>query len=138
MYTQTLCCVWLLRCPWTIHFSVHSIFSARILEWVVISFFKRSPWVRKKICVPCISRQIPYHWATWKPILNIKAIRDISMTYGFRMLLSESGPMICQREDLSDFKYCLHHLAKKGRYSYYISNILLRLHTVSNRCYKIE
>ena len=47
--------------------SVHGIFQARILEWAVISSCKRSfrPRDRTHVsCVPCIGRQILYHWAT--------------------------------------------------------------------------
>ena len=43
--------------------SVHEIFQARILEWVVISFSWRSFQSRDWTCVSCIGRQILYHWA---------------------------------------------------------------------------
>ena len=35
--------------------SVHGIFQARILEWVVISFSRRSSWPRDQTCVSCIA-----------------------------------------------------------------------------------
>ena len=42
--------------------TVHGIFQAKILEWVVISYSRRSSWPRDQTCVSCIScigRQIP-------------------------------------------------------------------------------
>ena len=47
--------------------SVHGIFQTRILEWVAISFSRRSFLLRVQtnvFCVSCIGRQILYHWAT--------------------------------------------------------------------------
>ena len=44
--------------------SIHGISQARILEWVVISFFRGSFRLRDRICVSCVGRWIVYHWAT--------------------------------------------------------------------------
>ena len=44
---------------------IHGILQARILEWVVISFSRGSSHPRDwthVCCVPCIGRQILYHW----------------------------------------------------------------------------
>ena len=49
--------------------SVHGIFQARVLEWVVISYFRRSSQPRDRThvsCISCIGRWVLYHWATWK------------------------------------------------------------------------
>ena len=49
--------------------SVHGIFQARILEWVVIFFSSRSSRPRHWTpisCVFCTVRRILYHWATWE------------------------------------------------------------------------
>ena len=49
--------------------SIHQILQARILEWVAISFSRRSSWHRDWTHVFCISgigRQILYHCTTWK------------------------------------------------------------------------
>ena len=35
--------------------SVHGIFQARILEWIAISFSRRSSQLRDQTCVPCVS-----------------------------------------------------------------------------------
>ena len=45
--------------------SVHGIFQARILEWVAISFSRRSSWPRVKPTSPYLLyyKQILYHWA---------------------------------------------------------------------------
>ena len=47
--------------------SVHGIFQARILDWVVISYSRGSPWPRDRTrvsCISCTGRQILYHGAT--------------------------------------------------------------------------
>ena len=44
--------------------SIHGILQARILEQVAISYCKGSSQPKDRICIsciPCISRQIPYH-----------------------------------------------------------------------------
>ena len=56
--------------------SVHGISQARILEWVVISFYKGSSQPRDWTCisfVSCIGRQILYHW-TIKEALKYKQV----------------------------------------------------------------
>ena len=55
--------------------SVHGISHARILEWVAISFSKRSFQPKDGICVSCISRQMFYYWAT-REACRQKALRD--------------------------------------------------------------
>ena len=44
--------------------SVQGLSQARILEWIVISFFKGSLWPRDQTCISCIGRQVLYYWAT--------------------------------------------------------------------------
>ena len=46
--------------------SVCEISQARRLEWVAISSSRESSWPRDRTHDSCISRQILYHWATWK------------------------------------------------------------------------
>ena len=41
--------------------SVHGVFQAGILEWVAISFSRKSSWHRGGICISCIGRRILYH-----------------------------------------------------------------------------
>jgi len=43
--------------------SVHGILQARILEWVTISFSRRSSQPRDQTHIYCIGKQIHYHWA---------------------------------------------------------------------------
>ena len=45
-------------------YSVHGIFQAKILEWVAISFSRRSSRTRDQTWVSCIDRQILYSWTT--------------------------------------------------------------------------
>ena len=44
--------------------TVHGISQAKILEWVAISFYRRSSWSRERISISCIARWILYHWIT--------------------------------------------------------------------------
>ena len=52
--------------------SVHGIFQARILEWVIISFSRRSSPPRDQTWISCLAgsllhfRRILYCWATWE------------------------------------------------------------------------
>ena len=51
---------WLFATPWTVGFSVHGIYQARILEWLAIS------WSNLHLPVSCLGGGILYHWATRK------------------------------------------------------------------------
>ena len=73
MYIDCCCCCLVAKlCPtifdpmdWTLTgSSVHGISQARILEWVVLSFFRGSSQFRDRTQVSCIGRQILYHLAT--------------------------------------------------------------------------
>ena len=50
--------------------SVHRIFQARVLEWVVISYSKGSSWPMNWTHISCIGQWILYHWATWEAQLR--------------------------------------------------------------------
>ena len=50
--------------------SVHGIFPARILEWLAISFSRRSFWPWDRTWVSCIGRRLHYHWATREACKN--------------------------------------------------------------------
>ena len=60
--------------PWTIcrlpGSSIHGVFQVSILEWIAISFSRRSSWPRDRTHVSCIGRQILYCWATREAPLN--------------------------------------------------------------------
>ena len=49
-----------------IGFSVLSIFQARILEWISVSFFMGPSWPRDRTHVSCTGRWIFYLWTTWE------------------------------------------------------------------------
>ena len=56
--------------------SVHGIFQARILEWVVTSYSKGSFWPRDQTpisCVSCIAKWILYYCATWEAHISLAA-----------------------------------------------------------------
>ena len=51
--------------------SFHRFFQARILEWVALSYSRRSSQPRNRnwvSCVSCIGRQILYHWTSWEAL----------------------------------------------------------------------
>ena len=50
--------------------SVLGISQARILEWVVTSFSRRSSQPRDWTLVSCIGRRVLYHWATREALAN--------------------------------------------------------------------
>ena len=57
-------------------FSIHGIFQARILEWIAISYFRGSSWLRDQIHVFYVSyngRWILYHQATWEAQIDISS-----------------------------------------------------------------
>ena len=65
--------------------SVHGIFQARVLGWVVISSYRGYSRPRDWTCISCIScigRQVLYHCATWEApsvmIFNIYCLLTLS------------------------------------------------------------
>ena len=63
-----------LATPWTVcsppSSSVHGIFQARILEWVDISFSRRSSQRRNRIWFSCIAGRFFNNWARGKSLIN--------------------------------------------------------------------
>ena len=53
----------------------------RILEWVAISFSRRSSWSRCWTCVSCIGRRILYHWVTREPCILCVLLYILFMLY---------------------------------------------------------
>ena len=78
---QSISCVQLFATSWTIH-SPPGFFQARILEWVAVSFSRRSFWLRDWTHISsmfCVGRQILYHWATWEACSQtLKATRNLT------------------------------------------------------------
>ena len=48
--------------------SIHRILQARILEWVALSFSRRSSPPRDRTCIFCIGRLILYQLVTWEAL----------------------------------------------------------------------
>ena len=79
-YPLCVCaCVYVRSCPTlcsTVDYSppgssVHEMFQARILEWVTISFSRRSSQPRDQTqisCAPSMCRWIPCHYTTWEAL----------------------------------------------------------------------
>ena len=76
---KSLSRVWLFATPWIVHqppgSSVPGIFQARILEWVAISFSRKSSRPKDRTHVSCISRWILYCWATTEALWQILPIK---------------------------------------------------------------
>ena len=72
LHAQSLSCVWLFATTRVVarQASLSMGFSqARMLEWITISSSRGIFWPRDRThvsSVPCIGRQILYHWATWE------------------------------------------------------------------------
>ena len=69
--------------PWTLAtpgIFVHGILQAIILEWVAISFSRRSSWPWDQTHISCFGKRILYCWATKETLPNILAgdIRQVS------------------------------------------------------------
>ena len=61
--------------------SVHGIFQARMLEWVAISYSRRSCWHRDWTHIPCISRWVLYHCATWETSLTFPKYSFVPLSW---------------------------------------------------------
>ena len=71
--------------------SVHRIFQARILEWLAISFSRRSSWPRDQTQVSCIAGRFFTIWATKETIWN----SEVKVT--------QSCPTLCNLTDYTVF-----------------------------------
>ena len=73
----------------------------RLLEWVVIPFFRGSSWPRDQTYVSwvtCIDRQILYQWATWEAAYvhtclrmisqHVKGVEGCTWDWGYRWSLN--------------------------------------------------
>ena len=79
-------------------FSVHGISQTRILEWVAISFSRRSSWPRDWTHVSCTGSQILYHWAT-REAYNVTSVQFSSV----------QSPTVCDSMDCSMPGLPVHH-----------------------------
>ena len=62
--------------------SVHGILQARIIEWVAISYFKRSSQPRGRTPIFCIDRQVLYHCVTWETLRFDSSLSNVLILYG--------------------------------------------------------
>ena len=76
--------------PWTVcsppGSSVHGIFLARILEWVAISSFSGSSWLRDQTGISCVSsigREILCHWVKTCQFDPWVGRRELPLVYKF-------------------------------------------------------
>ena len=90
--------------------SVHWIFQARILEWVVISSSRGSSLPGDWTHISCIGRWILYHWAPWEPPWGIRALtrrdtREVILLsdiwgYGKKIAPWENGNSVLNRHQI--------------------------------------
>ena len=67
--------------------SVHGIFQARILEWVVIFYSRVSSWPRNQTCVSCTGSWILNHCASWEAQYMFIEWQIRDMVYCLKMFL---------------------------------------------------
>ena len=122
--------------PWTVaHQAPLSMgfFQARILEWVVISFSRRSSQPRDRTHVSCIGSGILYHWATWEAYKTIySAIKN-----AFYVLDLSSN--WTQFKDLGRMKRRISHIpgsCRSANILKYISKYSNFFHLFSKQCFK--
>ena len=76
-------------------FLVHGIFQARILEWVTISFSRRSSWPRNWTCVSSIVGRRFAVWAT-REVSWMSKSKQLLLTKGLCVILSSmNNEIIC-------------------------------------------
>ena len=80
-WVKSLSRVQLFATPWTPGSSVHGIFQARILEWVAISFSRRSSWPRDWTQVSHIVGGHFTVWATFQSKTNVLNPQTILLKY---------------------------------------------------------
>ena len=76
--------------PWMVAHQAplsNGISQARILEWIAIYFSRGSSWPRDWTHVPCIGKQILYHWATREVQLYIHSHTIYVQTYTIYIFL---------------------------------------------------
>ena len=69
-------------------YSVHGVFQARVLEWVAISFSRRSYWPQDRTPVSCIAGKFFTAWATKEAP---KTSASITNLYSPRLAWAEKG-----------------------------------------------
>ena len=94
--------------------SVHRIFQARILEWVVNSSSKGSSWPRGQThisCISCIGWKFLYHWATWEAPEGKKRQSIIKVQY-----VSEKQNIINSVETINKEDLLFSHSCFKSKF----------------------
>ena len=80
--------------------SVHGIFQARIVEWVALSFSRRSSPIRDRTCVSCIGRQSLYRLShQGSPYYKMLGGRELPAAAAAKLL--QSCPTLCNPIDRS-------------------------------------
>ena len=77
-----------LLCPWD--------FPGKILEWVTISFFRGSSWLRDQTHISCIGRWIHYHWVAREKSLEIMS-KKTWVVFWFPAFIVKWAFPTCQR-----------------------------------------
>ena len=79
-------CAWLFAAPWAVGCSsVHGILQARILEWVAISFSRRSSWHMDRTLLSCTAGGFFTIWATREALAFDLPCHKIRRMAGIRM-----------------------------------------------------
>ena len=100
--------------------SVHVIFQARKLEWVVISFSRGSSLARDQINILCTGRQMLYHWVTrsW----TYKGLNQVGCTEYF--YASWEAAVFPSHANICLSLLCTKYLNLFFSFSFFILNVL--------------
>ena len=66
------------------------------MEWVAISYSRRSSRPRDRTCISCIGRWILYHWATWKTHRDVRTRACVLSRFSCVWLFATLWTVACQ------------------------------------------
>ena len=66
------------------------------MEWVAISYSRRSSRPRDRTCISCIGRWILYHWATWKTHRDVRTRECVLIRFSHVWLFATLWTVACQ------------------------------------------
>ena len=66
------------------------------MEWVAISYSRRSSRPRNRTCISCIGRWILYHWATWETHRDVQTRACVLSRFSRVWLFATLWTVACQ------------------------------------------
>ena len=90
--------------------SIHRIFQAKMLDWVVISFSRGSSWSRARTQVSCTPGRFFANWATWKKHGRIPFSPHPCVSLLLSVILIIVHPSWCRVVSDFGFHFWIHRL----------------------------